>query len=154
MQIKRKKAPLFIKKNDYKGMEKREISEYFEKMGAQLIDTVQELAYIKNSQVKIIYLVSNQAKKSGAKMVHAECEKISAKYKWAINADFTITLFSPNNAHMSEKQLEILLFHELLHIGIEPADDGGENYSIVPHDLEDFKIVIDKYGTDWSVKND
>lgn len=55
---------------------------------------------------------------------------------------------------MTEKQLEILLFHELLHIGIEPADDGGENYSIIPHDMEDFKIVIDKYGTDWSVKND
>ena len=135
-------------------MEKREISEYFEKMGAQLIDTAQELAYIKNSQVKIIYLVSNQAKKSGAKMVHGECEKIPAKYRWAIPADFTITLFAPNNEHMSAKQFEILLFHELLHIGIEPADDGGETYSTVPHDLEDFKTIIDKYGTDWSVKND
>ena len=151
MQIKRKKAPFFIKKNDYKGMEKREINTYFEDMAENLINTTPELAYIKNSQCRIIYLISNQAKKSGSKMVHGECEKVPAKYKWAIKADFTITLFSPNNAHMTEKQLEILLFHELLHIGIEPADDGGENYSIVPHDLEDFKKVIDKYGTDWSV---
>lgn len=135
-------------------MESREISPYFEKLGAELINSAPELAYIKNSQVKIIYLVSNQTKKSGGGTVHGECEKIPAKYKWAINADFTITLFSPNNTHMTEKQLEILLFHELLHIGIEPADDGGENYSIIPHDMEDFKIVIDKYGTDWSVKND
>ena len=123
-------------------------------MAENIINNTPELAYIKNSAVKIVYLVSNQAKKSGAKMVHGECEKIPAKYKWAINADFSITLFSPNNAHMTERQLEILLFHELLHVGIEPADDGGENYSIVPHDLEDFKTVIDKYGTDWSVKND
>ena len=84
LQIKCKKSAFFIKKNDYKGMEKREISEYFAKMGAQLIDTAQELAYIKNSQVKIIYLVSNQAKKSGAKMVHGECEKVPFVSLWAI----------------------------------------------------------------------
>ena len=135
-------------------MEKREKSPYFESMAENLIKITPELSYIKNSQVKVVYLTSNQAKKAGAKMVHGECEKIPAKYKWAINADFSITLFSPNNAHMTERQLEILLFHELLHIGIEPADDGGENYAIVPHDLEDFKTIIDKYGTDWSVKND
>lgn len=131
-------------------MEKREVSEAFEKIGGRLIETEKELAYIKNSQVKIIYLVSNQAKKSSQKIVHGECEKVPAKYKWAINADFTITLFAPNNAHMSAKQLEILIFHELLHIGIEEAEDGGENYSIVPHDLEDFKKIIEKFGTNWS----
>ena len=133
-------------------MEQREKSEYFEKMAEALIDTTPELAYIKNSQVKIVYLVSNQAKKSGNKVTHGECEKIPAKYRWAIPADFTITLFAPNNAHMSEHQLEILLFHELLHIGIEQNPDGSETYNTIPHDLEDFKTIIDKYGTDWSVK--
>ena len=135
-------------------MEKREKNTYFENIATNLINTTPELAYIKNSQVKIIYLVSNQAKKSGNKVTHGECEKIPAKYRWAIPADFTITLFAPNNAHMSEHQLEILLFHELLHIGIEQALDGSENYNIIPHDLEDFKTIIDKYGTEWSLKND
>lgn len=133
-------------------MEKREKNTYFENIATNLINTTPELAYIKNSQVKIIYLVSNQAKKSGNKVTHGECEKIPAKYRWAIPADFTITLFAPNNAHMSEHQLEILLFHELLHIGIEQAPDGSENYNIIPHDLEDFKTIIDKYGTEWSLK--
>ena len=135
-------------------MERREKSTYFENIANKLIDTTPELAYIKNSQVKIVYLVSNQAKKTGAKLIHGECEKIPAKYRWAIPADFSITLFAPNNEHMSETQLEILLFHELLHIGIEAADDGAENYSVIPHDLEDFKTIIDKYGTEWSVKHD
>lgn len=133
-------------------MEQREQSAAFEKIAEKLINTEKELAYIKNSQVKIVYLVSNQAKKSGAKVVHGECEKIPAKYKWAIPADFSITLFSPNNEHMSAKQFEILLFHELLHIGIEQEADGSETYSVTPHDLEDFKTIIDKYGTEWSVK--
>jgi hypothetical protein len=133
-------------------METREKSTLFEEMAQGLINTAPELAYIKNSQVRIIYLVSNQAKKSGSKIVHGECEKIPAKYRWAIPADFSITLFEPNNEHMNDKQLEILLFHELLHVGIEPADNGEESYSIVPHDLEDFKVVIDKFGTDWCIK--
>jgi hypothetical protein len=133
-------------------METREKSTLFEEMAQELINTAPELAYIKNSQVRIIYLVSNQAKKSGSKIVHGECEKIPAKYRWAIPADFSITLFTPNNEHMNDRQLEILLFHELLHVGIEPADNGEESYSIVPHDLEDFKVVIDKFGTDWCIK--
>lgn len=133
-------------------METREKSALFEEMAQELINTAPELAYIKNSQVRIIYLVSNQAKKSGTKIVHGECEKIPAKYRWAIPADFSITLFTPNNEHMNDRQLEILLFHELLHVGIEPADNGEESYSIVPHDLEDFKVVIDKFGTDWCIK--
>ena len=135
-------------------MERREKSAYFENIANKLIDTTPELAYIKNSQVKVVYLVSTQAKKTGNKVVHGECEKIPAKYRWAIPADFSITLFAPNNEHMSESQLEILLFHELLHIGIEAADDGTENYSCIPHDLEDFKTIIDKYGTEWSLKHD
>ena len=28
--------------------------------------------------------------------------------------------------------------------------DGSETYSILPHDLENFKIIIDRFGTDWS----
>ena len=131
-------------------METRKINPENERMGTELIGNVPELAYIANSKVRIIYLESNQAKKSNGKIVHGECEKVPAKYQWAVNADFTITLFKPNNALMTEKQIEILLFHELLHIGIAPTEDDGEIYRIIPHDLEDFKAVIDRYGTDWS----
>ena len=38
----------------------------------------------------------------------------------------------------------------MLHVGIEENEDGTENYSVKPHDLEDFKLVIDKFGTDWA----
>ena len=75
-----------------------------------------------------------------------------AKYKWGIFADFTITLFVKNNVGMSEEQIRTLLFHELLHIGIEPGPDGDEIYSVRNHDLEDFKVIIDRFGTDWATK--
>ena len=132
-------------------MEHRAINKNFEAIAQELIDTEPALAYIKNSRVRIAYLDSDQAKKtSGDKLVHGECEKIAAKYKWKIDADFTITLFVKNNIGMSEEQIRILLFHELLHIGIEQGPDGEEVYSVNQHDLEDFKVIIDKYGTDWA----
>lgn len=29
-------------------------------------------------------------------------------------------------------------------------EGGAERYYIKPHDLEDFKYIIDNYGTEWS----
>lgn len=134
-------------------MEHRQINENYRKIAEELIEKEPELAYIKNSQVKIIYLESDNSKKSDKdKLVLGECEKIAAKNKWAISADFTITLYVNNILGLTPEQIKIVLFHELLHIRIEPAQDGGEVYSIAKHDLEDFKIIIDRFGTDWSKK--
>lgn len=69
------------------------------------------------------------------------------EYKWGIPCDFTITIFEPNIIGFSEYQLRILLFHELLHVGYDLEED--RKY-IKPHDLEDFKIIIDEFGTDWA----
>ena len=132
-------------------MEHRQININFENIANELINTEPELRYIKDSRVQIIYLESDSTKKSGTDtLVHGECEKVAAKNKWAIFADFTITLFTKNNIGMSEEQIRTLLFHELLHIGIEVGADGDEIYSIRNHDLEDFKVIIDRFGTDWA----
>lgn len=132
-------------------MEHRQINENYQRIAESLIDTEQDLAYIKDSRVRIAYLESDQAKKADAdKLVLGECEKVAAKNKWAINYDFTITLFKNNLVGLSADQIRIVMFHELLHVGIEPGPDGDENYSVRKHDLEDFKLIIDKYGTDWS----
>lgn len=130
-------------------MESRNISEEYNKIGRELIETEPELADILNSQATVVFLASDKKKTEKGKVVHAECEKISDKYKWGIPADFTITVFEPNVREFSDRQMRILLFHELLHIHIE-FTDNGEKYSTNPHDLEDFKIIIEKYGARWS----
>lgn len=131
-------------------MEHRTINQNFALIAQDLIDNEPELAYIKNSRVQIAYLESDSTKKDRDTLVHAECEKIAAKNRWAINYDFTITLFVNNNIGMTEEQIRIMLFHELLHIGVEPGPDGDEIYTIRNHDLEDFKVIINRYGTDWA----
>lgn len=77
-------------------------------------------------------------------VVYGQCEKVASKYKWIVPFDFMITIYEPNLQYKSDKALKILLFHELLHIGVE-----DENHFVIPHDLEDFKMIVNKYGTDW-----
>lgn len=131
-------------------MENRIIREEYAEMAKKIIEEEELLSDIANSQATIIYLGSDNAKTSKGKVVCGECEKVADKNKWAIPCDFTITVFEPNCVGFTEDQMRILLFHELLHVGIEFLEDGTEKYSIKPHDYEDFKIIIDRYGTEWS----
>lgn len=132
-------------------MEHRKLNPGYEKIAQDLINTEPELAYIKNSRARIAYLDSDVAKKAGGGdfLVHGECEKVQAKNQWAMPYDFTITLFYNNNIEFDDQQLRVLLFHELLHIRIDQGPDGDETYTTRKHDLEDFKYIIDRFGTDW-----
>ena len=132
-------------------MDKREISEEYAKIAEKVIKAEKSLQIIRDSQATIVYLTSESEKKAKGKKVCAECEKVPDKYKWSIPADFTITVFLPNVEGFSEDQKYILMFHELLHVGIEANSDGSETYSTVPHNYEDFKEIIDRFGTDWDI---
>ena len=131
-------------------MDNRKINLYYTNIALELLMNEPSLQHIKESHAVIIYLESDYAKTSKGKLVFGQCEKIQDKYKWGIPADFTITVFEPNVEKFTEDQIRILLHHELLHVGIDKKADGSESYSIVDHDIEDFKLILDKYGTDWS----
>lgn len=127
----------------------RKINEDYQEIGNELIETEEVLNYIKDSNVQIIFLSSELKKSQNGKTIFAQCEKVQDKNKWAIPCDFTITVFEPNCTTLTPDQLRILLFHELLHVGITYDNELNEVYSINPHDLEDFKYIIDRFGTEW-----
>lgn len=131
-------------------MDRRRLNEEYAEIGHELIENEEALIDILNSQVTIAYLVSEHKKRTADKLIYAQCEKVADKYKWGIPCDFTITVFEPNVETFTPEQIRILIFHELLHVGIEFNKDGTESYTIKPHDLEDFKLIIDRFGTDWS----
>ena len=134
-------------------MESRSINEHYAEIAHDLIEKEDVFVDIANSHVTIIYLSSDYEKKKPKqnKLVEGECEKVQDKNKWAIPADYTITVYEPNCIGFSEEQMRILLFHELLHIDIKYNPDGTETYATRDHDYADFKVIIDRYGTDWSV---
>lgn len=118
-------------------------------MGKALITSMPELSYIANSDARIVFLSSDLEKERGGKPVLGQCEKIPEKYKWKVPYDFMITVFLPNIEHLTRDQIRILLFHELLHVGIE-TDGNEEKYTILEHDYEEFREIIDQYGLEWS----
>lgn len=129
-------------------MENRAVSDEYAHIGEELILTAPELESIRDSGVRIIFLGSDYEKKSQGRTVFGECEKIPGKYRWAINYDMAIIVYEPNVERFTEEQLRILLLHELMHVGVK-VDGNEETYCVVPHDVEDFRAIIDKYGMDW-----
>ena len=128
----------------------RSMNDFYKQIAKELIDVRPELEKIRESDVQIILLSSDKKAKSKGGALYGQCEKIQDKYKWAIPADFTITLFEPNLEGFTDEQLSILIFHELLHVGVDLDENGDWKYTIIPHDLEDFKVIVDEYGTDWA----
>lgn len=126
------------------------ISEEYAEIANRLIDTLEEFQYIKDSNVTIVYLSSEESKKSQNRIVMGDCNKSSKRYDWCCPADFFIVLYEPNIAELDEKQLETVIRHELHHVGIEQKEDGSERYYIQGHDLEDFKVIIEELGVDWA----
>lgn len=130
----------------------RTLNGHYAKIGANLIANEEMLADIRCSQVTIVYLSSTATPKAdgGEKIIKGRCEKVADKFKWGIPADYMITIFEGNCKGMTEEQIRILIFHELMHIEIGMDDNGKEQYKVKSHDLEDFKYIIDRFGTDWS----
>lgn len=131
-------------------MDNRTINEHYAEIGMELIQNEPSLEDIKNSEITIMFLSSDMKKMEKGKLVLGQCEKIADKYKWGIPCDITITVFEPNIVGFTEEQLRILIFHELLHVDITYGKNETEAYGTKPHDLEDFKEIIDRFGTDWN----
>ncbi len=126
-------------------MDRREVNEEYNEIMKELIEERKELEALRYAPVTIICLSSCHRKKKNGGLVYGQCEKVQEKNKWSIPCDFTITVFEPNCEGFTEEQMRILIFHELLHVGID-----GSDFFVRPHDLEDFKLIVNEFGTDWA----
>lgn len=124
-----------------------EKSKELRKLGRRVIRDRPDLAWIRESRIRIGYAMSSKDKKKDEKIIFAECHKVKALWQAFIPYDFVIVFYEPNTMLMDDTQLEILMYHELLHIGME---DNGY-LKIRPHDIEDFRTILDQYGMDWNM---
>ena len=132
--------------------DRRTRSEYIKEIAESLIANEESLSHLRDADIRIGYLESEWGKKTAHKHIMGECEKIPERYKWAIPYDFTVTVFNPNVGLLNKNQLRALVFHELLHIGV--TDDAKGQFYIVPHDVEDFYTILDRYGLRWNIPED
>ena len=78
---------------------------------------------------------------------YADVKKVTPPYTYITNVKFIITVYEKNILEFSDAQLHALILHELMHI--------DENFDkIVKHDLEDFRVIVDLFGSNWDTNPD
>lgn len=127
-----------------------EQSDEYAALAAEVIEAHEDLHWIRE-QASIGYLSSDQEKKKSGMEVLGECILVKELYRVFCPYDFLIVIYEANTAGMSQEQLKILLYHELLHVGMKESEEEPE-YVVNPHDVEDFRIVLESYGLDWARK--
>lgn len=145
----REKKQLIHNLKKYLNIADAEPSRDLEKNANKIIKKLPELNYIPDFNIKIGYVKSFERKTKSGKATYADCRKVSEVYSAYLPFDFIITFYEMNIGHLSENQLKILMWHELMHIGI-----GNRGFTIVPHDIEDFYSIIDVHGTRWDELGD
>jgi len=121
-------------------------SEDLRMIADKLIQTEEKFEHLKDTGCRIAYQYSDQARKVHGKDVFADTEKVKDKFKQFIAYDFIVTFYTPNTGILDDEHMSRLMYHELSHIGYDPEENL---FSIIPHDLEDFRDVIGKWGIDW-----
>lgn len=124
-------------------------SEEYADLADEVIGMHPELHWILDADVRIGFLKSMYQKHSKGRDVHAECVLVKDMYRTFCPYDFLIIFYELNNSGFTDEQLRILMYHELLHVDVNEKD-GEARYAVSPHDVEDFRTVIEQYGIDWA----
>ena len=111
-----------------------------------LIAVEPELIYLKAGKVGVVCLRSDKCKKKDGVPVFADCEEVPEKFKWATEAMFMITVFSPNTSFFDAKRIRVLLFQQLLKI--TPKEKEGD-FKLRDYDVKDFSVIVKRFGADW-----
>lgn len=123
-----------------------ETSEELRSLGESVIKAFpEELRTIVDFDVKIGYVLSYEAKKDKGKAIAADCRKVTGTYTAYLPFDFIITFYEPNMYYMTKNQKQILMLHELKHIGI-----GERGLRVEPHNIEDFESILRRFGLSWN----
>ncbi len=93
----------------------------------------------------IVYMACNEQRSRDGMIKYADCEKVKDKIRALTGVDFIITFYQDGLA-LDDAHLERVMLHELLHVGYDAEE---ERRWINPHDLQDFKACVDRWGTNW-----
>ena len=121
----------------------------------ELADAVQaeilhNMAFADLKDCRIAVLYCEQDKKRNGMTVYADTKKLSDMHSYISGYDFVITFYE-KSSYMSEAVLKVLIEHELRHIGIE-SRGGAVRWYIIPHDVQDFREIIEAHGINWALK--
>lgn len=123
-----------------------EKSAYYKELASEVMEEHEDLRWLCN--VRIDYLTSTKTKTSHGMAVYGECIKLKEWMQIYIPHDFIIVIYEALAGNLPREIQKRLLHHELLHIGVSEKD-GELIYKTEPHDVQDFRAIINEYGLDW-----
>ncbi|SLK16582.1 MULTISPECIES: putative metallopeptidase [unclassified Paenibacillus] len=89
------------------------------------------------------------------KLIYAKTKILSMYERFEMGAEVLILVNKRMWEHLTDQQKEALIFHELCHIEASvdkngsprnSPNDGRPVFRLCSHDLEEFKLVVEKYG--------
>ncbi len=83
------------------------------------------------------------------KTTAGRCIKAGKELKFFSNYDYIIEISQEYWDNLTEQAKKILILHELMHIDIRYTKQGKEIFGIKSHDVEDFAVLLEKYGLNW-----
>jgi len=101
-------------------------------------------SHLRNANIECLF--TNKGRKRGGKTVIATCEAVNPTYNYLTNVDFIITIYDKVWEQLADKEKKYVLDHELYHAFVGENKNGEPVYKTVPHDLEEFNEIVERYG--------
>ncbi len=85
-----------------------------------------------------------------SKTIVAKCIKTAKELEYYSKCDYLIEVSAEVWQQLTDEDKYRIVHHELLHIDPEwDEKTDATNFTLRKHDLQDFKEIVNKYGTDW-----
>lgn len=136
-----------------KDMDETKYSEQWAEIGQSVINEFADDKFkpIIEFGISIGYVVSEEAPERNGIKTMAECIAVRKDHQRQFNPhDYLVKIYAPNVAYMNDIQKRILMEHELMHIRVYENSNGETKLGTNPHDVQDFRDIIEKYGMDWA----
>lgn len=125
----------------------------FVECGVGIYDIMAEIineyhSSLRNCKIKCLFY--DKPRRRAGKLILATTEAVSPKFNYLTGIDFIISIYEDAWDIMADQEKRALLDHELNHCFVGENKDGEPVYTILPHDVEDFRVIIERYGADWA----
>lgn len=112
-----------------------------EQLAKVVMEEHAELAYLREWSVRVLW-----RRQGSGKEAMGRCKVLSGELRFFTGADWLIWAAADFCKLMSDRQIEALLFHELMHCEVKVNKAGQQRAATRGHDFEGFGLEVERYG--------
>ena len=110
--------------------------------------------HLLEQDVRVEFIFRSDTQKKAGQTVGATAQKVTSLAAFfgrepeqdKVKPFFAIVISEPIWCHMDANERRALLDHEICHLGCRVDNDGNTVLYIIPHDLEEFRAVVERHG--------